>query len=694
MAPTSFSLQRSLFSSDPARVCTIAGSDSGGGAGIQADLKTIQALGGYGLSVLTALTAQNTQGVQNILQVSPEFVKQQLQSVTEDIAIDAFKVGMLANQEVAEAVAEALRSRPDIMLGSAGAHVEPRLTPVVLDPVMVSSSGSVLLKPDAIDTVLHKIIPQCALVTPNLPEASAILRAYGQAIPEGLPEPTASGFARAPVNSETGSTSGIEPQSAAMMHAAQAIASCSGAAAVLVKGGHSTFSQSDVQNLLDHLGLRPVVHSARVFGAVNDAPSGPSRNLLNDTEGVDTCAYIRCLSQDEAEVSVVRTDLRPWSTVLTPQRASPAQGLNAAPDVQVARVVADVLCEVDADAGDKMYKFTIVIKPLVHTAATHGTGCTLSSAVATHLAAGCSLRRAVLLGIEYVQGSLLHGLDQVGHGAHPLNHSHALVSRPVARRRLDRLPQASPSGLPESFVQENKEVNLAHLSALRPLTSHLVGSGLKEWTQFVHHPFVEELGKGTLSLLAFTHFLCQDYLFLRHYANIWSLIASKAEDFDLIKNLTSRSLAMAEEAELHIKYCAKWGISRAQLEHDTTESRATLAYTRFVLDVGRRHAIPEILVSTLPCMLGYAEVGRNLSVAYPKAREQGNSFADWIEMYADDQFQHDALTAVDLLEDLVEKEVIAPARLLALKEIFHCAVKLEQAMWDEAIAVSRGELVL
>jgi len=142
---------------------TIAGSDSGGGAGIQADLKTFSALGVYGASVIAALTAQNTRGVSAVLDVPPEFVAAQMDAVFSDLAVGAVKIGMLGNAGVVEVVAAGL-SR----------HRQGR---IVLDPVMVASSGDRLLTPDAVEAMLKHLVPLALVVTPNLPEAAALLDA-------------------------------------------------------------------------------------------------------------------------------------------------------------------------------------------------------------------------------------------------------------------------------------------------------------------------------------------------------------------------------------------------------------------------------------------------------------------------------------------------------------------------------------
>lgn len=140
---------------------SIAGSDSSGGAGIQADLKTFSAFGAYGAAVLTALTAQNTRGVQGVEPVRPEFVAQQIDSVLADLRVGAVKTGMLASASIVSAVAGRL------------ARAQPM--PLVVDPVMVATSGDRLLQPDAIAAMTRELLPLATLVTPNIPEAAVML---------------------------------------------------------------------------------------------------------------------------------------------------------------------------------------------------------------------------------------------------------------------------------------------------------------------------------------------------------------------------------------------------------------------------------------------------------------------------------------------------------------------------------------
>ncbi|MDP9201621.1 MAG: bifunctional hydroxymethylpyrimidine kinase/phosphomethylpyrimidine kinase, partial [Gemmatimonadota bacterium] len=185
---------------------TIAGSDSGGGAGIQADLKTFQRFGVFGTSAITAITAQNTRGVTRWEAVSPDLVRAQIDSVAEDLPPAALKSGMLANAAIASVVASAIR--------------EHSLHNYVLDPVMVATSGDVLFESDTIEVIRRELVPQAFLVTPNLHEAAILV---GEAIED----------------------------EDAMARAAETMVSEMGAQAVLIKGGHLASRDRVVDILYD-----------------------------------------------------------------------------------------------------------------------------------------------------------------------------------------------------------------------------------------------------------------------------------------------------------------------------------------------------------------------------------------------------------------------------------------------------------
>ncbi len=176
----------------PGRILIIAGSDSGGGAGIQADIKTATALGGYAMTAVTALTAQNTLGVHGVLPVPPDFLRLQIECVLADLGADAFKTGMLGDPALIETVADCL-----------GRH---RGVPLVLDPVMVAKGGHRLLAADAMDSLRRNLLPLATLLTPNLPEAEAL--------------------------------SGLRIDSVDDMHRAADALLALGVPAVLLKGGH------------------------------------------------------------------------------------------------------------------------------------------------------------------------------------------------------------------------------------------------------------------------------------------------------------------------------------------------------------------------------------------------------------------------------------------------------------------------
>jgi hydroxymethylpyrimidine/phosphomethylpyrimidine kinase len=260
------------------RLLSIAGSDSGGGAGIQADLKTFSALGCFGMTAITALTAQNTTGVRAIHGVPPAMLVQQIDAVVEDIGVDAVKIGMLHSSEVVSAVAQAIRRH--------------HLKRVVFDPVMVATSGAVLIDDAAIKVLVEQLFPCADVITPNLDEAALLV---GR-----------------PLHTE------------ADMESAAAQLLSMGARAVLVKGGH-------------------------------------------------------------------------------------LQG----------EVVADLLAHEDGT-------HTWMRDARIHTPNTHGTGCTLSSAIAAFLASGQVLPEAVQSARSYIRGALQAGAQvRTGSGSGPLNHGFA-----------------------------------------------------------------------------------------------------------------------------------------------------------------------------------------------------------------------------------------------------------------------------
>jgi hydroxymethylpyrimidine/phosphomethylpyrimidine kinase len=283
-----------------ANVLSIAGSDPSGGAGIQADLKAFSANGAYGAAALTALTAQNTRGVSGLHLVPADFVAQQIDDVFADLRIDAVKIGMLANAEIAGRVADRLR-----------AH---RPTWVVLDPVMVAKSGDRLLDEAAVATLRDDLLPLAGLITPNLPEAALLA---------GMDTPA--------------DIAGMRRVGEKLMEL--------GPAAVLVKGGHLAGDASP--DLL--------------IAPRHATSSGPSRGANGRVNGGAM------------------------------------------------------------DGGDVIE----IAAPRIATSNTHGTGCTLSSAIAAHLGRGQALPEAVRAAKDYLNQALrLSDRLSVGQGTGPVHHFH------------------------------------------------------------------------------------------------------------------------------------------------------------------------------------------------------------------------------------------------------------------------------
>ncbi len=255
------------------KVITIAGSDSSGGAGIQADIKTMMAHGVFAMSAITALTAQNTTGVYGVLDVTPEFVGAQIDCIFNDIRPDAVKIGMVSSAAIIEVIVERLK-----------AH---KAENIVIDPVMVSTSGSNLLDPTAQDTLVNKLLPLADIITPNIPEAEKLC--------------------------------GFEVRNEQDMIRAAEVISEKVSGSVLVKGGHQVETANDL--LYDH---------GETFWL-------KGKRVDNDN--------------------------------------------------------------------------------------THGTGCTLSSAIASNLALGHDMKESVSLAKAYITGALEDGMD-LGSGSGPLNHAY------------------------------------------------------------------------------------------------------------------------------------------------------------------------------------------------------------------------------------------------------------------------------
>lgn len=199
------------------------------------------------------------------------------------------------------------------------------------------------------------------------------------------------------------------------------------------------------------------------------------------------------------------------------------------------------------------------------------------------------------------------------------------------------------------------------------------------WEHYVAHPFLQQLGAGTLPETAFRRYLTQDYLFLVHFARAYALLVTKFHTLPDIRTATQSLNSIVAELPLHVGYCAGWGLSEAQMAHEP-EALETINYTRYVLDVGHAGDALELLTALLPCVAGYAEVGLRL-LADPATAMTDNPYASWMQNYSDKGYLESVKSSIVLL-DRVGQSRGADARFDRLSEIFTTATRLESAFWQ------------
>ncbi|KAI0034988.1 Phosphomethylpyrimidine kinase-domain-containing protein [Vararia minispora EC-137] len=541
----------------PPAVLTIAGSDPSGGAGIQADLKTFAACGCYGMAVLTALTAQNTTGVQGVHAVPPAFVEQQLESVLTDIPPRALKTGMLYDRATVVAVASALR---------AAYPAREKMPPLVVDPVCVSTSGHQLLDSAAVDALAQDLMPLAVLVTPNTGELALLL----------------------------GPEKGTVRSLADLRDGARALAGpCeSEGPAVLLKGGHLRASLAEARALAD---------ADLVF-----ASGLPGENMEVLYAGVER--------RTDAEVEVV----------------------------------VDVLRE----SGGRE---TLFVSPRIESTSTHGTGCTLSAAIACSIAQGQPVRSAVHAAIRYTHGAIASATPY-GAGYGPLNHAPSLMLFPRATR-------ADP----------------------RPFVRWLIESCRGVWKAYVEHEFVKKLGEGTLRRECFVHFLRQDYLYLKYYARAHGLLVAKSSAYSEFGAAAAIVQHVARESQMHVAFCAEFGVGAEELE-STRESPACTAYGAYILDVGLRGDRSALQMALAACLIGYGEVGLWLR-RQSWAVLEGNAYRRWIEDYSGDEYQGAVRVGIERLESMAAREVSCE-RITEWREVWERCATLEKQFWDMGLDLS------
>ncbi|KAK6352886.1 hypothetical protein TWF696_004887 [Orbilia brochopaga] len=511
------------------RVLTIAGSDSSGGAGIEADLKVIAAHGCYGMTAMTALTAQNTSGVKGIHVVPAAFLEKTLEAVVEDIGVDVVKIGMLGHESTIATIVATVKKY--------------KLHRIVLDPVMVSTSGSILLPAAAVAVLCDSLIPLATLITPNVSEARHLLAHY-------VPAAAFDEFEDIYLNSQT-----------SLINLAKTLHKHT-STAVLLKGGHLP--------------------------------------LTDD-------------------------------------------GLVAARDVDKA-MVADVLVLSD----ETVHVFT---SPYIHTANTHGTGCSLSSAIACNLALDQSLPSAVSSARTYVAGAISTSLS-LGRGSGPVNHLYSLY----------RLPYCT-----------------GHFFDY--LTQHPRVADI--WNDYVNHPFVKRIADGTISTTAFKWYLCQDYLFLVQFSRASALLAYKSSTIPQIAVHASGIADITQETGLHVKYCGLFGVTEEELQA-APEAATTTAYTRYVLDVGASGDAAALSVAMASCSLGYQAAAQNRLVdGASKTTARGNQFWSWVEQYSSAEYIAGVKKRRDMLEEMADG--FSVNQVAQLVEVFRRVTEMERDFFTAAL---------
>lgn len=208
----------------------------------------------------------------------------------------------------------------------------------------------------------------------------------------------------------------------------------------------------------------------------------------------------------------------------------------------------------------------------------------------------------------------------------------------------------------------------------------LTAASQDDWRRYVEHDFVRQLGAGSLAQGAFRHYLQQDYLFLIHFARAYALAAYKSRTLADLRQAHEGLKAIVDvELGLHVSYCREWGIDEADLAR-LPEAKATLAYTRYVLDTGNRGDLLDLHVALAPCLIGYGEIANWLNAQAFTVRGEANPYDAWIAMYEGDDFQGAMRAELEWLDARLAD--VTPARFQELSEVFRDATRLEIDFWQ------------
>ncbi|WP_207461940.1 thiaminase II [Azospirillum sp. SYSU D00513] len=218
------------------------------------------------------------------------------------------------------------------------------------------------------------------------------------------------------------------------------------------------------------------------------------------------------------------------------------------------------------------------------------------------------------------------------------------------------------------------------------LIGRLIGAGEREWTAYTDHAFVRGMADGTLPQAAFRHYLVQDYLFLIHFARAYALAVYKGQSLADMRAAHAGLKAILDvEMDLHVGLCEGWGLSPEELER-APESKATMAYTRYVLETGLRGDLLDLHVALAPCVIGYGEIARRVA-ALPGAMAESNPYRVWIGEYAGAAYQEVSAAARANIDQLAARSM-TEARFPQLLTIFRQACRLEADFWEMGLTLA------
>ncbi|KAL1301808.1 hypothetical protein AAFC00_005999 [Neodothiora populina] len=279
---------------------------------------------------------------------------------------------------------------------------------------------------------------------------------------------------------------------------------------------------------------------------------------------------------------------------------------------------------------------------------THGTGCSLASAIACNVASGLTLEKAVGAAGRYIEAGIRTSKD-IGKGSGPINHFHSTVMMPFA-----------PGGFIDYLLDRSDVAEV--------------------WQKFTHHEFVEQLGNGTLPVEKFKFYMAQDYLYLLQFARANALAGYKAKTLAGVAASAAIVLHIQHETQLHVSECEELGLSLEEMEN-MEEHQACTAYSRYILDVGQSEDWFALQMALLPCLLGYSVIAKRLhSIQDPEKPKEANRYRKWIDNYVADDYNEAVIKGCALVEAHAGNQ--SPQRIEELVKIFIHATRMEAGFWE------------